>query len=206
MPLIEFSAWNPVYKPDANQGTGTYILESDLESPGGELQVVSLNKRYLNKDVYPDGRFQSFADASVNLRRYGTVCFGFYAELIVMFCMHGRFHVTVSPYLGPKFSPLAVQFVGRYSTFMSNVTIEFDFTKLGYGPDPCAAALGPGVTNMGSWVENFVKAQLKRQNFSSLRDLTLLCRRFYGNRLASCVSTPQPHDRGKSFVFVSLHA
>ena len=103
---------------------------------------------------------------------------------MVTFCTSRRFHVTVSPYLGPKFSPLAVDFLHRHSTFMSDLTVEFDFTKLGYGPDPRAAALGPGVVNMGAWVADLVRAQRKRQSFTTLAELTLLCRRFYGNRPA----------------------
>jgi len=123
---------------------------------------------------------------------------------MVGFCLLRRFHVTVSPFLGPRISPLAVDFVHRHSTFMSRLIIEFDFTKLGYGPDPRARALQPGTVNMAGWNENFVQAQLRRGSFSTLRELTLLCRRFYGNRPALGGCAAPSHRRQGSEISNSL--
>ena len=193
--ICKWMTFYPVLNP-SNPISGLSILDTDLQHLEANASQVTLNRRYFNRDFYPKDHFQSFADASASLRRHNTVCFALHAELTVMFCIYRHFHVTVSPFLGPLFSPLAVEFIHRYSTFMSNITVEFDLTKLGYGADPRAAGLRPGTLNMRGWVDNFVKAQRKRRGFSTLWELRLLCRRYHGNRPTEPRFDGQPRSRG----------
>ena len=69
---------------------------------------------------------------------------------------------------------------------IQDLTVEFDFTKLSYGSDPAAAGMakGSGAHGVLELVKKFTAGQARRREGcpTSMNSLTILGRRFYGNR------------------------
>ncbi|KAK1725485.1 uncharacterized protein BDZ83DRAFT_561769, partial [Colletotrichum acutatum] len=96
--------------------------------------------------------------------------------------MEKRFHITLSPFVGPYLNPLATLWCDKYGHFMQHVIVELDLTRLGFGPGKEACKLRAGTVNMDDLIGAFVRGQLRRKNHSTLKSLVLLCRRFWGER------------------------
>lgn len=65
---------------------------------------------------------------------------------------------------------------------MQQAIVELDLTRLGFGPGKEACKLRAGTVNMDNLIGAFVSGQLRRKNYSTLKSLVLLCRRFWGER------------------------
>ncbi|KAL2881212.1 hypothetical protein SGCOL_003503 [Colletotrichum sp. CLE4] len=143
---------------------------------------ICLNDGRFMREVWSDDEYTSLAAAMGPLQPYLNVSFALRADMMVAFLMEERFHITLSPFVGPYLNPLATLWCDKYGHFMQQVIVELDLTRLGFGPGKEACKLRAGTVNMDDLIGAFVKGQLRRKTYSTLKSLVLLCRRFWGER------------------------
>jgi len=160
------------------------IYSHVLEASSSQMPCpIRMGEMSLMQPVWPEGYFQTLQEALAPGQGALESCFALRAELMAALFTSRRFHVTLSPYVSEPLFPLTTTYISMYGCLMENVTLEMDFTKLGYGPDPSAVAFGPGTLNMRGLVSNFVGTIKKRGGEGTkMNNLVILCRRFYGNR------------------------
>ncbi|WXC63085.1 hypothetical protein SNK03_008902 [Fusarium graminearum] len=149
---------------------------------------LRLNKFPFNRDVW---RSQDFASAYSTLGRispYLEVSFAFRADVLITFLQKTRLHAVLSPFTGPRVSPLVTKWLNTYGTYATNITIELDMSHLSGAPAHDAAMLLANSEKTGLLFKDVLMSQLKRSDDCPLESLVLLCRRFYGKR----PSKPEP--------------
>jgi hypothetical protein len=162
--------------PDSVRFKICQYLVPDTEKP------VRLNKHSFSRDVWRKQDFETPSSTLYQLSCYFQVSFTFRADVLVTFLLQTKLHAVLSPFTGPKVSPLATAWLNRYGMYASNIAIELDLTHLGCGPDPAAIDLSPSLEHVENLLQDFVSAQLKRKDLCPMDSLVLLCRRFHGRR------------------------
>lgn len=148
----------------------------------GENKAIRMNPIGAFRPAWPEQYFESLQSVLEPLERYTSVSSGFRADILVTLFTTRHFHVVWSPYVMPLTSPAAVYYMRKYSGLMQHVTLEFDFAKLGFGAEPGAHELRPGIQNMYPRVDEFIDAQKEREELSTLFSLRILVRRYHGRR------------------------
>ncbi|KAF4337946.1 alpha beta hydrolase fold [Fusarium beomiforme] len=143
---------------------------------------MRLNKHALSRDAWRKEDFEAPSSTLLQLASYFEVSFAFRADVLVAFLQDTKLHTVLSPFTGPRISPLATTWLNNYGMYASNIVIELDMTHLGCGPDPGAVALLPNTEQIEKLLQDFVKAQMKRKESCPMESLVLLCRRFHGKR------------------------
>ncbi|KIH91038.1 hypothetical protein SPBR_01548 [Sporothrix brasiliensis 5110] len=170
-------------------------LYQHLVSAPSADRPICLNPQVFTRAVWPRESFDSLATALAPLQGALHASFALRAEVVAAFWHGRRVHVVFSPYVRPAVCPLATLFLQRYVGVMGRspaLTLELDCTRLGYGMHPAAAGLQPGLLSMGALVEGFVEGIISTSMFP-LRQLVVLCRRYYGNRPASTTAGDVPY-------------
>ncbi|OHF04656.1 hypothetical protein CORC01_00127 [Colletotrichum orchidophilum] len=157
------------------------ICQYLIADHNSDIPICLSDGRFM-REVWSDDEYTSLAAAMGPLQSYLAVSFSLRADMMVAFLMIERFHVTLSPFVGPHLNPLATLWCNKYGHFIQQVVVELDLTRLGFGPGKEACKLRAGTINMDDLIGTFVKGQLRRKNQSTLRSLVLLCRRFWGER------------------------
>ncbi|ODA79543.1 hypothetical protein RJ55_05137 [Drechmeria coniospora] len=101
----------------------------------------------------------------------------FSADILVTLLTTRTFHVTLSPFVGPRLSPLATSWLNKYGPYMQSLILEVDLTRLGLGPLH-SERLRPGLRNLETLLHDFSMSQLRRDKALPLKSFVLLCRRF----------------------------
>ena len=114
-------------------------------------------------------------------------------ELMTYFWTQYHFHVTLSPFTGPKFSPLSSVWLLEYLEIVQFLTVEVDFTRFGFGAPSYFAvkkigfcALSKGCAEYGQnfekKIENLlieiVQGLVKRRGKTTMAEFNLMCRRY----------------------------
>ncbi|KAM0344094.1 hypothetical protein ACHAPU_007815 [Fusarium lateritium] len=162
--------------PDSVRFRICQYLLSDTDKP------VCLNKYSFNRDTWRRRDFETPNATLFQLSCYFRVSFTFRADVLVTFLQQTRLHAALSPFTGPKVSPLATTWLNRYGMYANDIVVELDMTHLGCGPDPRAIDLSPSLEQIENLLRDFVTAQLKRDESCPMESLVLLCRRFHGKR------------------------
>jgi hypothetical protein len=146
-----------------------------------EPRKISLSPRFATKAVFPDGYFISPWDI------LEPVLGGLHAfrqlrhELMTYFWTKYHFHVTLSPFTGPKFSPLSHVWLVEYLDIIQYLTIEVDLTRFGFSALRVASEFGHDVNKTENLVLGVVIRLLKRGK-ATMAELNLMCRRYAGFR------------------------
>jgi hypothetical protein len=143
---------------------------------------LRLNKYPFNRDVWRSQDFTSPYSTLGPLSPYLEVSFAFRADVLVTFLQKTRLHAVLSPFIGPRVSPLATKWLNTYGPYASNIVIELEMSHLGGGPTPDAENLLANSEKTGLNFKYFIMSQLKRNSSCPMESLILLCRRFYGKR------------------------
>ncbi|KAL7939237.1 hypothetical protein V8C35DRAFT_326356 [Trichoderma chlorosporum] len=174
-------------KPDKNKrfpdNVRRLILEklvASFEDLGSK--PISLNRFSWDQDCWEPSDFIPLSEVLAAFRPYMSVSFGFYATLSVIMLSEYTFHVTFSPFIARRLSPLATTWLNRYGIFMKTLIIEIDLSRLGLGPCPQAVDLLPGLGHLERLLFDFSLSQLERAPEAPLETLILACRRFHGQR------------------------
>lgn len=94
-----------------------------------DSRPVSLNRPAFDKDCWDASDFVALGDLLVPLQPYLGVAFSLYADMMIVFHSEHVFHVTLSPFVGPRLSPLATTWLNRYGPYMRRL-VEVDLTRL----------------------------------------------------------------------------
>ncbi|KAF4992258.1 hypothetical protein FGRMN_7288 [Fusarium graminum] len=162
--------------PDSVRFQICQYLLSNTDKP------VCLNKYSFNRDVWRKQDFDTPNETLYQLSCYFRVSFAFRADVLVTFLQQTRLHAVLSPFTGPKVSPLATTWLNRYGLYANDIVVELDMTHLGCGPDLRAIDLSPSLEQIENLLRDFVTAQFKRDKSCPMGSLVLLCRRFHGKR------------------------
>jgi hypothetical protein len=118
-------------------------------------------------------------------------------ELMTYFWTEYHFHVTLSPFTGPKFSPLSSLWLPEYLEIIQFLTVEADFTRFGFGAPSHFAVMKIGFSTLSKGraeygntflnkTENLlveiVQGLIKRQGKTTMAEFNLMCRRYAGVR------------------------
>ncbi|PNY25191.1 Uncharacterized protein TCAP_04870 [Tolypocladium capitatum] len=160
---------------------GLHIVRS-LRPERGTVKPLSLNRRCFNRDCWDASDFTPLGDVLVPLEPCLLACYALYADVMLAVLSENAFHVTFSPYVGSRLSPLATTWLNKYGVYMRSIIVEVDYTRLGLGPAASATGLEPGLGNLEALLRDFGNSQMERDRDVPLRSLVLLCRRFYGAR------------------------
>ncbi|KLO92297.1 uncharacterized protein LW93_7928 [Fusarium fujikuroi] len=151
---------------------------------------LRLNKHALSRDVWRKEDFESPSSKLLQISSYFEVSFDFRADVLVTFVQNTKLHAVLSPFTGPRVSPLATTWLNNYGMYANNIVIELDMTHLGCGSDPGAVALSPNVEQIEKLLQDFINAQMKRKESCPMESLILLCRRFHGRRPQAAIVSP----------------
>ncbi|POR33817.1 Uncharacterized protein TPAR_05997 [Tolypocladium paradoxum] len=161
---------------------GQYILRSNEPEGNTTAKPICLNRRCFNRDCWEASDLTPLGDVLVPLAPCLLACSSLHADVMLTLLAEHAFHVTFSPYVGSRLSPLATTWLNKYGVYMRSIVVEVDYTRLGLGPAASATGLAPGLGNLEALLRDFGNAQMERDRDVPLRSLVLLCRRFYGAR------------------------
>jgi hypothetical protein len=174
---------------------GSFPCEFFLLSPANRLRVwrtlitsltgdkpVALTGRPWLKDAWRHDEFVTLGYVLHRMKPYLEANFELRAEAMVALLMTKRFHVTYSPFVGQNLNPAAVLWLRKYAPYMQHLTVELDFTTLGFSHIDNAELLPPGIVHMKEHIKALAGALRKKKHVSTMECLVLMCRRYYGNR------------------------
>ena len=179
----------------------------------GDVPIKLNNGMRHYEPVWPAVFFEDLADVLAAVADYTSVCWALRADILMTIANTRRFHVVLSPYSGPMLDPLAHKWFDQYAGYLQHLTIELDYTKLGFGRETAAAGLKPLVGKLTPRLEAFAERQKKRKlqqelllfgpgffnqaertaalreggaegGLATIHSLTVAARRYYGERPA----------------------
>lgn len=140
-----------------------YMIAKYLVPDDADMLPIKLNNgAALYEPVWPAAYFARLADVLHAVRDYTSVCWAMRADILVTILNTRRFHVVLSPFSTPTFDPLARRWFVKYAGYIQHLTIELDFSKLGFAAAPAAANLRPLVSGMAAAMDEYANAQRKR--------------------------------------------
>lgn len=145
--------------------------------------------------VWADRTFMSLGACLKALEKYIWVSPEFRADIMLTFLGTRRFHAIINPFVGPTTQPLVTTWWQQYGIYAQHCTMEVDLTKLGFGPTWEHYRLKMQITTLGLLCDQFTdpiewrrtkpeiwtKDELASRA-NTMENLTVLCRRYYGNR------------------------
>jgi hypothetical protein len=149
---------------------------------GEETRKISLSPRFATKAVFGDDYFASpWNVLDPVLGALGAFC-ALRHELMTYFWNEYHFHVTLTPFTGPTFSPLSQVWLTKYLEIIQILTVEADFTRLGCSQLKRAPEFGYNMKNLENLLVNLVKGLSKRKGRSTMAEFNIICRRYAGFR------------------------
>lgn len=193
-----------------------YEICKYLVQDGPNQMPIRLNNGMrLYEPAWPAVYFESLADVLDSVSNYASVCWAMRRDILATIMNTRQFHVALSPFSGSLLDPISNCWFAKYAGYIQHVTIEIDYTKLGFGGDPGAVSLKPLVTKVLPRVEQYAVAQKKRAiqqrlltnqprlfaevdrgggGHSTVHSLTLAVRRYFGERPAEAGRGKQTHS------------
>ncbi|KAK0127539.1 hypothetical protein ONS96_007074 [Cadophora gregata f. sp. sojae] len=148
-----------------------------------EPRKITLSPSFATKAVFSKEYFASPWDI-IDFVAGGMQSFSMLRnDLLTYFWSEYRFHVTVTEFSGPKFSPLSHVWLKQYLGMVQRITVEVDFTKFGCSQWKDAKKFGYNLDKTRSLLNEIVCGLGERPAKSSIAELHLMCRRYAGFRL-----------------------
>lgn len=190
-----------------------YMVAKYLVPEHDTMMPIKLNNGLgLYEPVWAAVHFDRLADVLHAVQKYTAVCWAMRADILVTILNTRQFHVVLSPFSTPTFDPLACHWFKKYAGYIQHLTIELDFSKLGFAADPASASLKPLVSRIAAVMDDYANAQRKRniqqelllhtvdffgktegkaaprdevrRGLETVHSLTVAVRRYYGDRPA----------------------
>ena len=147
-----------------------------------EPRKITLSPSFATKAVFPEEYFASPWDI-IDIVAGGMQSFSMLRnDLMAYFWTEYHFHVTITEFSGPKFSPLSHIWLKRYLGIVQHITIEIDFTKFGCSQLKDAKKFGYNFDKTRGLLNEIVCGLGQRPAKSSIAELHLMCRRYAGFR------------------------
>ncbi|KAL2261153.1 hypothetical protein VTK26DRAFT_4627 [Humicola hyalothermophila] len=194
----------------------THLLASHSHSPSDPAKPILLNHPLYLRPLWPPTHFTPLPSALAPLRPYLSASRVLRADLLATLFLARRFHVVLSPLMGPRTQPLATRYLARHASAMARLTLEVDLTRLagGHAREAGGFAAPVGAARLRGLVEGFVAAVASEREGAQQRNggggggegtgkakgvrmgqLRVLVRRYYGVRPggSGCEYTPREH-------------
>jgi hypothetical protein len=146
------------------------------------LRKICLSPHFATKAVFPANHFASPWDVLEPVIGAIHSFSSLRREIMIYFWTTYHFHVTLSMFSGPKFSPLSNIWLFDYLHIVQQLSLEVDLTLFGCSASDDALQFGHDYSKVGNQVSSIVDGLLKRKADSPLYELNLLCRRYTGIR------------------------
>ncbi|KAH6720819.1 hypothetical protein BKA61DRAFT_570460 [Leptodontidium sp. MPI-SDFR-AT-0119] len=147
-----------------------------------ELRKVTLSPDFATKAVFHEEYFASPWDIIEPVVGALQSFSMLRNELMTYFWTEYCFHVTLSEFSGPKFSPLSHIWLPQYLRIVQRITVEVDFTKFGCSQMKDAKKFGYNLSKTRQLLNAIVCGLSGRPAKSSVAELHLMCRRYAGFR------------------------
>jgi hypothetical protein len=147
-----------------------------------EPRKISLSPRFVTKAVFPDGSLASPWDVLEPVRGGLQAFSELRRELMTYFWTQFHFHVTLSPFTGPRFSPLSHVWLCDYLNVVQYLSVEADLTRFGFGTLQAATEFGHNVYKTETLMIKLVKGLVKRRGKTTMAEFNVMCRRYDGFR------------------------
>ena len=162
-----------------------------------EPRKISLSPRFATKAVFPDGYLASPWDVLEpvfgGLHAFSVIR----RELMIFFWTQYSFHITLSPFTGPAFSPLSSVWLPRYIQIVQYLSVEADLTRFGFGHSKPGAKFGHNVNKTEVLLVGIVKGLAKRRGKTTMAELNVMCRRYAGFRPCDDLNSHFDYDSRK---------
>lgn len=159
-----------------------------------EPRHVTLSPMFATKAVFPDDYFSSPWNVLDSVAG-GTQAFrALRHELLAFFWSRYHFHVTLSEFSGPKFSPLSHVWLMDNLSVVQHLTIEVDCTRFGCSLLEDAASFGFKMEKTARMFADLTQGLATRSEKVPMAELHLMCRRYGGYRPGN-----DPDARGMVF-------
>ena len=155
-----------------------------LNSPVFLYPVWPVNRKAEDKRIWSTDYFDSLDKVLTSLKAYTSVCFAMRVDILTTLFLTRRFHVVFSPFVTEETQPAAVLYFNRYAPLMKLITLELDLTKLGgsWRAEAVSLDMDKNLERVRRHVDTFASRQRTRRLGTSLQNLVVLVRRYYGFR------------------------
>jgi len=148
-----------------------------------ERRKISLAPRYALKAVWAREHFASPWDVLEDVMGGLKSSSALRHELMTYFWTTYQFHVTLTPFSGPKFSPLSHMWMKDYLHIVQHLTVEVDLTRFGGSQLVDAPAFGVDhLIKIENLFTAIVDGVSKREGGIKMAEFNLMCRRYAGFR------------------------
>jgi hypothetical protein len=145
-----------------------------------ESRKVSLSPGFATKAVFGQDYFASPWDILDDIWGGLSSFTALRRDLLSYFWSNYHFHVTLSLFSGPRFSPLPLFWLPRYLGIVQYLTVEVDFTRFRYNCMKVAPDLGYHMNKEEDLLMNIVEGLSDRDGGVPMAELNLLCRCYEG--------------------------
>ena len=143
-----------------------------------EPRKISLSPQFATKAVFPVDYFASPWDVLQPVFGALQAFSSLRRELMIYFWTRYHFHVTLSPFTGPKFSPLSSVWLLRYLDIIQYLSIEADLTRFGSGPSLLGAKVSHNVNKTEVLMMGVVEGLATRRGMTTMAEFSVMCRRY----------------------------
>jgi hypothetical protein len=172
-----------------------------------EIRKINLSPRFATKEVWPKNYFASPWEVLEEVTGGLSSSRALRNELMTYFWTQYHFHVTLTPFSGPKFSPLSHIWLNNYLGIIQNLTVEADLTRFGGCQLKDAPQFGYDVIKMESLLVAIVNGILNRQDEATIAEFNIMCRRYTGYRPNDEFDAIESSSGGSegAYLFAQLH-
>jgi hypothetical protein len=147
-----------------------------------ETRKISLSPRFATKAVWANGHFASPWDILEDIMGGLGSFKALRRDLMTYFWAEYHFHVTLTPFNGPRFSPLSHVWMQNHLGLVQRLTVEADLTRFGGSQLADAPKFGYNVEKIEGILADIVKGISMRAHWIPMAEFNLMCRRFEGSR------------------------
>jgi hypothetical protein len=167
-----------------------------------ERRQINLSPQFATKAVWSKGYFASPWDILENIMGGLQSFRALRRDLMTYFWAEYQFHVTLTPFSGPLFSPLSHVWMQDYLGIIQRLTVEADLTRFGGSQLVDGPKFGYDVDKIENLLVAIVGGISEREGLTTMAEFNLMCRRYAGFR----PSIPLPATEVDAKVFKSTLA
>ncbi|KAH8816356.1 hypothetical protein F5884DRAFT_218951 [Xylogone sp. PMI_703] len=142
-----------------------------------ESRKISLSPPFATTGVFPNNYFASPWEVLAPVLGGLHSCAVLRHELMAYFWMHYHFHVTLSIFTGPVFSPLTSTWLVENIDLIQHLTIEIDLTRL--DGNCINLRTKPNGSKVDQLLVTLINGISTSHKVSKMAELNLMCRRYF---------------------------
>jgi hypothetical protein len=147
-----------------------------------EDRRISLAPNFATKAVWPKEYFASPWDVLKKVMGGLGASRALRRDLMAYFWASYHFHVTLTPFSGPAFSPLSHVWLHDYLGMVQHLTVEIDLTRFGGSQLRSAPQFGYNMNKIEVLLAAIVDGILESKDRVTMAEFNVMCRRYAGFR------------------------